>query len=65
MNHWYHMQFGKVRHPDKFDPARYHPKQELWLQMEKDRENRPNYLQISSSNSRRFGVGLFHQKIKI
>ena len=43
MNYWYHQQFGKIRNVNKFDAARYHPKQELKLQMEKDRANRPIY----------------------
>ena len=38
-NYCYYLQYGKVRDVDKFDAARYHAKEELVLQIEKDRDN--------------------------
>ena len=43
MNYWYHQEFEKMRQLDKVHPGTCHPKQELQLQMEKDRTNRPIY----------------------
>ena len=46
MNHrnfWYCQQFGKVRDIEKVHPGTCHLKQELWLQIEKDTENKPVY----------------------
>ena len=42
-NFLYHQQFGKVRDIEKVHPGTCHLKQELWLQIEKDTENKPVY----------------------
>ena len=42
-NFWYDQQFGKVRDFEQVCPGTCHPKQELWLQIEKDTVNKPVY----------------------
>ena len=65
MNHrnfWYHQQFRKVRDIEKVHSRTCHPKQELWLQTEKDTANKPVYKLVPATP---IDGGLFHWQIKI